>query len=63
MAETRPPRVIHQTSAAPAAIGPYSQADRARNLLFCSGQIPLDPASGEIVKEDVEARRAAASRT
>jgi 2-iminobutanoate/2-iminopropanoate deaminase len=34
---------------APAAIGPYSHAVRAGDLLFCSGQIPLDPASGEIV--------------
>ncbi len=35
--------------AAPAAIGPYSHAVRAGSLLFCSGQIPLDPASGELV--------------
>ena len=34
---------------APAAIGPYSHAVRAGGLLFCSGQIPLDPASGELV--------------
>jgi 2-iminobutanoate/2-iminopropanoate deaminase len=34
---------------APAAIGPYSHAVRSNGLLFCSGQIPLDPASGEIV--------------
>jgi 2-iminobutanoate/2-iminopropanoate deaminase len=34
---------------APAAIGPYSHAVRAGELLFCSGQIPLDPAGGEIV--------------
>lgn len=37
--------------AAPAAIGPYSHAVRAGSLLFCSGQIPLDPATGEIVGE------------
>jgi 2-iminobutanoate/2-iminopropanoate deaminase len=36
---------------APAAIGPYSHAVRAGSLLFCSGQIPLDPATGEIVGE------------
>jgi 2-iminobutanoate/2-iminopropanoate deaminase len=36
-------------SSAPAAIGPYSHAVRAGSLLFCSGQIPLDPDSGEIV--------------
>jgi 2-iminobutanoate/2-iminopropanoate deaminase len=35
--------------AAPAAIGPYSHAVRTGSLLFCSGQIPLDPTSGEIV--------------
>jgi 2-iminobutanoate/2-iminopropanoate deaminase len=34
---------------APAAIGPYSHAVRAAGLLFCSGQIPLDPDSGELV--------------
>jgi 2-iminobutanoate/2-iminopropanoate deaminase len=37
------------TDRAPAAIGPYSQAIQAGNLLFCSGQIPLDPRTGEIV--------------
>lgn len=37
------------TENAPAAIGPYSQAIKAGNLLFCSGQIPLDPASMEMV--------------
>jgi 2-iminobutanoate/2-iminopropanoate deaminase len=36
-------------AAAPAAIGPYSHAVRVGELLFCSGQIPLDPSSGEIV--------------
>src|SRR3712207_4801834 len=35
--------------AAPAAVGPYSHAVRAGDLLFCSGQIPLDPESGELV--------------
>jgi 2-iminobutanoate/2-iminopropanoate deaminase len=44
---------------APAAIGPYSHAVRAAGLLFCSGQIPLDPASGELVGETpaAQARR------
>jgi 2-iminobutanoate/2-iminopropanoate deaminase len=41
------------TDKAPAAIGPYSQAIQAGNLIFCSGQIPLDPVSGEIVVGDV----------
>src|SRR5215210_8502749 len=35
---------------APEAVGPYSQAVRAAGLLFCSGQIPLDPESGELVE-------------
>jgi 2-iminobutanoate/2-iminopropanoate deaminase len=42
-------RQIVDAAGAPAAIGPYSHAVRAGELLFCSGQIPLDPASGEIV--------------
>ena len=41
---------------APKAIGPYSQAIRAGNLLFLSGQIPLDPASGSVVDGDVTAQ-------
>ena len=40
------------TNDAPKAIGPYSQAVRAGNLLFLSGQIPLDPAKGELVQGD-----------
>ena len=40
------------TDAAPAAIGPYSQAIKAGNLLFCSGQIPIDPESGELVGDN-----------
>jgi 2-iminobutanoate/2-iminopropanoate deaminase len=39
---------------APEAIGPYSQGMRAGDLLFCSGQIPLEPSTGELVKEDIE---------
>jgi 2-iminobutanoate/2-iminopropanoate deaminase len=38
---------------APKAIGPYSQAIKAGNLLFLSGQIPLDPASGNVVEGDI----------
>ena len=41
------------TSSAPAAIGPYSQAVLAGNLLLCSGQIPLDPATGEMVSGEI----------
>lgn len=36
------------TPAAPAAIGPYSQAVKTGNLLFCSGQLPIDPATGDM---------------
>ncbi|HNF99972.1 MAG TPA: RidA family protein [Pseudomonadota bacterium] len=42
-------RTVVSTSAAPAAIGPYSQAIVAGNLVFCSGQIPLSPETGQIV--------------
>jgi 2-iminobutanoate/2-iminopropanoate deaminase len=42
------------TDQAPAAIGPYSQAIRTGSLLFCSGQVALDPPTGELVKEDVD---------
>jgi 2-iminobutanoate/2-iminopropanoate deaminase len=41
------------TDKAPAAIGPYSQAVKFGNMLFCSGQIPLDPASGEMSSGDI----------
>ena len=41
-------KTIH-TDAAPAAIGPYSQAVRHGDLVFCSGQIPLDPNTMEVV--------------
>ncbi|HXN34276.1 MAG TPA: RidA family protein [Polyangiaceae bacterium] len=41
---------------APGAIGPYSQAVRARGFLFVSGQIPLDPATGQLVVGDISAQ-------
>jgi 2-iminobutanoate/2-iminopropanoate deaminase len=41
---------------APKAIGPYSQAIRAGQLLFLSGQIPLDPASGQMIDGDISAQ-------
>jgi reactive intermediate/imine deaminase len=47
-----PKEPIH-TSQAPAAIGPYSQAIRAGNTVYLSGQIPLDPVTMEIVKGDI----------
>jgi 2-iminobutanoate/2-iminopropanoate deaminase len=45
-------RVI-QTEKGPKAIGPYSQAVQAGNLLFLSGQIPIDPKTGELIKGDI----------
>lgn len=47
---------IISTANAPAAIGPYSQAVRAGNLLFISGQVPLDPASGQPVEATIQAQ-------
>ena len=44
------------SDAAPRAIGPYSQAIRAGSLLFVSGQIPLDPATGAMVEGDIAAQ-------
>jgi 2-iminobutanoate/2-iminopropanoate deaminase len=44
------------TQLAPKAIGPYSQAIRAGSLLFVSGQVPIDPASGQVVDGDIAAQ-------
>lgn len=46
-------RTIISTDKAPAAIGPYSQAVRAGNTVYFSGQIPLDPATGMLVDGDI----------
>lgn len=46
-------KVIH-TEKAPKAVGPYSQAIEANNLLFISGQIPIDPATGKIVEGGIK---------
>jgi 2-iminobutanoate/2-iminopropanoate deaminase len=45
---------IISTKNAPAAIGPYSQAIKVGNLLFTSGQIPLDPTTGELINKDIK---------
>ena len=50
------PRNAIHTDAAPAAIGPYSQATRAGHQVFFSGQIPLDPATGALVDGGIEAQ-------
>jgi 2-iminobutanoate/2-iminopropanoate deaminase len=49
-----PDRNAVSTDSAPAAIGPYSQGMTSGNLLFCSGQVALEPSSGELVKADIE---------
>ena len=49
-------RKIVATEKAPAAIGPYAQANILGNLVFTSGQIPLDPATGNLVEGGIEAQ-------
>jgi 2-iminobutanoate/2-iminopropanoate deaminase len=56
------PRTAISTAQAPAAIGPYSQAIRADGYLFCSGQLGLDPATGDLVAGDVGAQAEQALR-
>lgn len=46
-------RVVVDSPLAPKAVGPYSQAIKVGNMIFCSGSIPLDPASGKVVGTDV----------
>ena len=48
-------QVIH-TEQAPKAIGPYSQAIRVGEFIFCAGQTPIDPATGNMVEGDIEAQ-------
>lgn len=48
-------RTVISTPQAPAAIGPYSQAVRAGDLIFLSGQLPIDPSSGALLEGDVAA--------
>lgn len=49
-------KTVVSTDAAPKAIGPYSQAVIANGFVFCSGQIPLDPATMQVVGDTVEAQ-------
>lgn len=46
-------RTVVRTTDAPAAVGPYSQAIVAAGMVFASGQIPLDPATGQVVEGDI----------
>jgi len=45
-----------QAAAAPAALGPYSQAIAAGGFIFCSGQIPIDPKTGQFVEDSIDAQ-------
>jgi 2-iminobutanoate/2-iminopropanoate deaminase len=54
MSESRP--TIVATDKAPAAIGPYNQAIKANGVVYTAGQIPLDPATGEVVPGDITAQ-------
>ncbi|ABS35256.1 MULTISPECIES: RidA family protein [Clostridium] len=47
-------KVVISTKKAPAALGAYSQAIKIGDLLFTSGQIPLDPATGELISDDIK---------
>lgn len=50
------PAEVVSTANAPGAIGPYSQAIKLGNLVFTAGQIPLDPATGQVVDGDIKAQ-------
>ena len=50
------PKEIVSTDNAPAAVGPYSQAVRAGNLVYTAGQVPLDPATGRMVEGGIQAQ-------
>jgi len=49
-------KTIIKPAKSPAAVGPYNHAVRVGDLLFCAGQIPLDPASGNLVSGDIRAQ-------
>lgn len=55
-------RTAISTPAAPLALGPYSQAIRIADFLFVSGQVPLDPATGQLIAGDIRAQTAQALR-
>jgi len=49
---------IIQTSSAPAALGPYSQAVEINGTLYISGQVPIDPETGKVVESDITVQTA-----
>ena len=54
--------IIHSDDA-PAAVGPYSQAIKVGNLVFCAGQVPIDPSIGKLIDGDIEAQLATVMAT
>ncbi len=51
-----PAKTVIRPAKSPPAVGPYSHAVRAGDLLYCAGQIPIDPASGQLVAGDIKAQ-------
>jgi len=51
-----PTKTIIKPAKSPAAVGPYNHAVRIGDLLFCAGQIPIDPASGNLIAGDIKAQ-------
>jgi 2-iminobutanoate/2-iminopropanoate deaminase len=51
-----PTKLVIKPAKSPAAVGPYNHAIRAGDLLFCAGQIPIDPATGNLVAGDARAQ-------
>ena len=49
-------KIIIKPAKSPAAVGPYNQAVRTGDLLFCAGQIPIDPATGNLIAGDIKAQ-------
>jgi len=53
-----PRKTIIKPAKSPAAVGPYNHAVRIGDLLFCAGQIPIDPATGNLISGDIKAQTA-----
>jgi 2-iminobutanoate/2-iminopropanoate deaminase len=51
-----PKKIIVKPAKSPAAVGPYNHAVRVGDLLFCAGQIPIEPASGNLISGDAKAQ-------
>jgi 2-iminobutanoate/2-iminopropanoate deaminase len=51
-----PKKIIIKPAKSPAAVGPYTHAVRLGDLLFCAGQIPIDPATGNLIPGDIKAQ-------